>query len=182
MRLYSIKSPAKLVQQLHCCFRSYKLRIKVSSEIKCRSVTECRADCSAENDFRRASHHIHKTPPQLGHQNLYQPFLTYLSQHRPITAHMDANNMPSNTSTAPQQTVDIEVSPRGATPANRLIQAAKKGNRPRISWTKEICFMLAVAAEHQKPTSLIGTTHTDWNVVLAIMNEVLKRISSFARK
>lgn len=59
------------------------------------------------------------------------------------------------------------------------IQTEKKAQDPRISWPKGMCFMLALAAEHQKKKSLGGVESTNWNAVLEVMNEMLRRYPAF---
>jgi hypothetical protein len=70
-------------------------------------------------------------------------------------------------------------SSQGANKTNNLKQVAKKDNNPRINWTKEMTFMLALAAEHQKKTSLRGVESINWNAVREVTNEMWERCRDF---
>lgn len=51
-----------------------------------------------------------------------------------------------------------------------------------MDWSKDINFMLALAAEHQKVPIRGGKTQIDWKAVLEIANYIFQHIPSFARK
>jgi hypothetical protein len=52
---------------------------------------------------------------------------------------------------------------------------------PRIAWTKEMNFAVAIAAEHQKFPHGTNETVTHWPAVLLVINQVFQRFPDFVR-
>ena len=95
---------------------------------------------------------------------------------------MDQNANAKMTTTAPDQQVGHDDSPRVANATDNSIQTAKakKNSEPLIKWTKEMNFAVAIAAEHQK-FLLGGNMKTRWAAVFLIINQVYKRFPDFVR-
>jgi hypothetical protein len=105
------------------------------------------------------------------------------------SATMDQDTNPNSAPSTPAQAVSRNNSPQGANATDNSTQTtqttlttkttkAKKDNAPLISWTKEMNFAVAIAAEHQK-FPLGGVLKTRWPAVFLIINRIYKRFPKF---
>jgi hypothetical protein len=102
---------------------------------------------------------------------------------------MDQDSNPNSAPSTPAQPVSRNNFPRGANETDNITQTTqtsltpktakpKKDSAPLISWTKEMNFAVAIAAEHQK-FSLGGVLKTRWPAVFLIINRIYKRFPKF---
>jgi hypothetical protein len=140
-----------------------------------------------EHDFHRVSHLLHQPPIQLPRTDSF-----HLPPPQPPYHHQEIGIITTNANALISSVIHANMAPKstvekvsdchasqGANTTDNLTQDAKKDSDPRINWTKEMTFMLALAAEHQKKTSLGGGESTNWNAVLEVMNEMWKRSHDF---
>jgi hypothetical protein len=105
------------------------------------------------------------------------------------SAMMDQDTNANSTPSIPAQPVSRIDSPQGANATDNDTQTVqttvttktakpKKDSAPLISWTKEMNFAVAIAAEHQK-FPLGGVLKTRWPAVFLIINRIYKRFPKF---